>query len=150
VSQAKQQADAMVAAIQGISGAPGLIEWRKTDVLHPRRDDGSGGDPDEAVILTGGGRTPNGRAFGNSVGYEYVWQVTVYGRETPDVKVEDDVRLSFVERVVQALAVTTLAGAPAVWDFEVTPRGDWGVPSFRNGVEVTRFGLLYRTWESQN
>ena len=150
MSQVKQQADALVATIQGVSGAPALVEWRKTDVLHPHRDDGAGGDPDDAVIITGGDIVPNGRAFEGSLGYDYVWQITVYRRETPNVTVTTDTEASLVERIKQAIAVTTLAGAPAVWDFEVTPHGEWGVPSFRDGVEVNRFGLLYRTWELQN
>jgi len=150
MSQQKQQADAIVAKIQTVSGAPALVEWRKTDVLHPKRDDGDGGDPDDAVILTGGDITPNGRTFETQVGYDYVWQITVYRRETPNVTVTDDTEASLVERIKQALAVTTLEGASSVWDFEVTPHGEWGVPSFREGVEVNRFGLLYRTWELQN
>ena len=149
-SQVKDQADAIVAAIGTVSGVPALIEWRKTDVLHPNRDDGAGGDPDEAVILTGGDRTLSGRAFEGSVGYDYVWQITVYRRETPDVTVVDDVETSLTERIIQKLATTTLSAAPSVWDFEVTPWGDWGIPSFREGVEVNRFGVLYRTWELQN
>lgn len=135
----------MVAIIQGLAGAPGLVEWRMTDVLHPDR-----GDPDEAVIITGGDRTANGRAFDDSVGMEYIWQITVYNRTTPDVDVEDDSRIAFIERVQKALAVKSLSGAPLVWDFEVTPYGDWGVPSFREGIEASRFGILYRTWELQN
>lgn len=139
----------MIAQIGTVSGVPGLIEWRKTDVLHPKRDDGTG-DPDDAVILTGGDITPNGRAFEGSVGNDYIWQITIYGRGITDVDVNDDLRQSLVERIKQKLAVTTLSGAPQVWDFEVTPHGEWGVPSFRDGVEVSRFGLLYRTWELTN
>lgn len=143
-------ADAIIAGIQTVPGVPALIEWRKTDVLHPNRDDGSGGDPDEAVILTGGDRRQTDRAFEGSVGYDYFWQITVYRRETPNVTVVNDVETSLIERIIQKLATTTLSAAPSVWDFEVTPWGDWGIPSFRDGVEVNRFGIMYRTWELQN
>lgn len=149
-SRAAQQSVSILAAISGLSGSPTLVAYRKTDVLAPKRDS-STGDPDFAAILTGGERQQNGRAMGDgsgeSLGWDYYWQITIYDRFDPTQIAEDDGHPLFVERCIKALSTKTLAGCPEVWDYEVTPYGTWGIASNREGVEANRFGLMYRTWE---
>ena len=146
-SQVKLIADAMVTLITGVTGVPSTIEWRKTDVVHPKREDGTG-DPDDMVIVTHQGLDSGARTFGDCVFYEYLWRVSVYGRTTGDVD-GTDTRPTLAENIRKALSVETLSGT-SVFDYEVSPGVTWQASNFRDGQEVSWFEVLYRTSEAVN
>ncbi len=140
-AQAKLIADAIVTLIQGVSGTPSLVEWRKTDVFHPLR-----GDPATGVIVSGGPEAWAGRVFETSVFKEYPFQISYYKPTTPDVP-GDNTQPQFWQDMVTALSVTTLPGT-LVWDYEIATRSEWENQPFTQGTEVSRGGVLYRTNEA--
>ena len=140
-AQAKLIADAIVALIRTVSGAPTLVEWRKTDVFHPTRGDGSTG-----VIVSGGPESWAGRVFETSVNKEYPFQISYYKPSTPSVP-GDNTQPQFWQDMVTALSVTTLSGTK-VWDYEIVTRSEWENQPFTQGIEVSRGGVLYRTNEA--
>lgn len=141
-STSKLIADKIVAAIQAISGAPSLVEWRKTEAFFPNKP---GGDPNTGIIVSGGTDTIFRRNMGPSADHEYKFQVAYFKSTTPDVTA-DDVNPELFESIKTVLSVTTFSGTP-VWDFELVASSEWEKQPFAKGVEVSRLGVLYRTNE---
>lgn len=144
MTQVKTIADAIVDIIQALAGAPSTVEWRKTEVWHPYPD-----DPETGIVITAGPEKPTTRFTGRGVVMEYPFQVSYFKSTTPDVAA-DDVNPAFFQLVKNALGVTALSGADRVWDFELAERSEWESVPFRDGTEVSRFGVLYRTSEPSN
>lgn len=142
-AQAKLIADAIVTIIQGVSGAPSLVEWRKTDVFFPNKPSG---DPSTGVIVSGGPESWEGRVFEASVNKSYPWQISYYKPVAPPVP-GDNTNPQFWQDMITALSVTTLIGTK-VWDYEIATRSEWENQPFAQGIEVSRGGVLYRTNEA--
>jgi hypothetical protein len=144
VSYQKQIADAIVTVLGGVTGAPALVQHRKEDALQPR-------EANSAVIVTAGFRRPVGRAFGGTIFFDNGFQVAIYQEFTGDLTTGIDTNPLYVQRAKQALDLDTLSGlATLVRDVDLVDDETWERQPFRNGGEVSRFGLLVRTNEPQN
>lgn len=144
VSYRKQIADAIVDVLDGLSGAPALVEYRKDDVLWPD-------EANAAVIVTGGFERVTDRAFEGTVFKDYGFQIAVYRESGGAMSSNMDTNPAYVERAKQALDTTSLAGVTVVRDVDLVENPEaWERQPFRDGVEVSRFGLLVRTNEPQN
>lgn len=132
--------------IGGVAGAPAFVELRKTFVIHPLVQ--GIGDPDQGVIVSGGTEKTLGYSFEGSTANAYGYVVSIYDRTTPVVDATDT-RPTFLELVKEALSVTTIAGTP-IWDFEIADKTEWENQPFKQGGEISQFGLLYRTSEPTN
>ncbi len=144
MSYQKQIADAIVTALQAVSGAPATVEYRKADVVHKF-------ETLPVCIVTAGFRRPTGRAFEGTVFYDNGFQVAVYRDCRGDVSTATDLNPLFVQTAKQALDLPTLSGLSAlVRDVDLVEDQAWEAQAFKDGVEVSRFGLLIRTNEPQN
>lgn len=141
-STSKLIADKIVSTIQGVAGAPSLVQWRKTEVFYPNK---TGGDPSTGIIVSEGTDRIIRRHFGQCADHEYAYQVAYFKPTTPLVT-GDDTNPAFFTLVKTALSVTSFAGTP-VWDFDLAERSEWENQPFSDGVEVSRCGVIYRTNE---
>lgn len=143
MSAQKQIADALVTILQGVSGAPSLVEYRKRDALHPN-------EANTAVLVTAGYQRMTGRAFEGTVFKDYGFQVSVYRDCLGDVSSALDTNPSYVEKAKQAIDLPTLSGLTSlVRDVELVQDAAWE-NQFEHGTEASRFGVLVRTNEPQN
>ena len=146
-SYAKQIGDAIVTVIQGLSGAPSLVQLRKENVLLSREEIT---EVDGAVIVAVGLETPVNITTGGTIFKEYIARV-MYARKNPGkVATELDTNPAFVLRMKQALDITSLAGVPVVWSVDLIEAEEWEEDEFGKAAEVSTFGLKVHTNEPRN
>lgn len=140
----KSIADAVVTILSGVTGAPSTVEHRKEDVMQSR-------ESPPAVYVVAGFRRPTGRAFDGTIFFDNGFQVSIYQEFTGDLTTGIDTNPLFVQRAKQALDLATLSGlSTLVRDVDLVEDDTWERQKFREGGEVSRFGLLVRTNEPQN
>jgi hypothetical protein len=138
----KDIADAIVALVSALPGAPSKVVWRKVETWHPTAVDGTDG-----ICVSGGLDTTTEHAMDGNEYHEYAFQVAYFKPTTPNVE-GDDTNPTFFSLVKAALSTTTLPAVPVVWDYEIAARSEWEDQGFTDGVEVSRCGVLYRTNEA--
>lgn len=144
MSYQKQIADAVVTALQGVTGAPSTVEYRRSDVRLPR-------DALPLMIVTGGFQRPTERAFGGTIFKDYGFQVTVYRECLGDLTGGIDSNALLFQNAKQALDLPTLAGLSSfVRDVDLVEDRDWEPLELNGGIEKSAFGLLVRTNEPTN
>lgn len=144
MSTQKNIADAMVTALAALSGAPSIVEYRKKDGLYPE-------EGNSAIILTAGFQRPTGYVFGDGVTKGYGYQISVYRESQGETTSNIDVNPTLVELAKRALDATSLSGVSTVWSVDIVDDPEaWERQPFRDGCEVSRFGVLVKTCEPRN
>ena len=148
-SYAKQIGDGIVAVIQGLSGAPSTVQYRKEDALLSREEITA---TDGAVIVSVGRERPTGRTFGTTIFKEYTGRVTYYRKPTipGGIATDLDTNPLFLLQMKQALDGTSLTGASVVWSVDIIEHSEWEEQAIGQGAEVSTFGLLIKTNEPTN
>lgn len=142
-SYAKPIADAFVATILGLPGAPILVKQRKDNAIMGR-------ETPPAVIVSIETERKVGRSFEGTILKEYEIIVGIFRTCLADVSTNLDLTPEFIMKVKQALDVPTLAAVPVVWDVDLVDNAEWEHQPFGQGWEVSRFGLLVKTAEPRN
>jgi len=150
-SYRKQIADALVTVISGITGAPSLVVYRDTDVVHPTTD------TTPCAIVTAGGADPVGphvSGAGTTVDMGYVRRVYEYGvsiyRDNIGTNQSNlDVNATFIELCQKALDGVSLSGVASVDQVDIVRNGAWEDMPFKNGVEKSIFGILVYNSETR-
>jgi hypothetical protein len=156
----EQIANAAVAKIINLPPTPvptpDLIDFRKTDVLHP------GEAP--AVIVTIGGELPiegdggfalQGAGDPNEpdgygyVGKRYLIGVSIYTESHGNISTGTDEHTNLVLKIKQAFDVPTLDGADSWWACKLHQHPEWE-HQFANGAEISRFVIEAFSAEPRN
>lgn len=133
----------MTTAISGLSGAPTLVEVRKSDVLHP-------GDSKTAAIIVPQHTAKTVQTTGGSVVKAYTFWVSIYRETQGDVSTGTDTNPALVLLAKQALDVDTLSGASTVFMGVLVDDSSWENQEFAEGVEKSMFGVMYLSCEPRN
>lgn len=139
--------DAVKTVLDGVSGAPTVVV-RKRDVVRVRDTlpvcvVSYGSDAPAGWATTGNGTTDLG-----TIGKTYAVVVAIYRANLGDVA-DSATNPDFVQVAKQALNTGTLSGVSSVWLTELQAHDEWEGQPFKDGVEVSRFVLLYDTAESR-
>jgi hypothetical protein len=144
-------AESVVAVLANLGGAPDLVEFRKTDVLHPREaDELVESDEAGAIIVTAGDVVPFMDLTGGDVLRKYQIGVSIYKRLGGKFSSEKTVNPDLVLACKQALHRTSLAGASTVFDTDLVESPEWENQAFKDGWEVSRFGVIFNSAEPRN
>lgn len=139
-------AEAVVTVLAGLPGAPTLIEFRETDVLHAREMT-AGVD---AAIVTSGTQTVLGYTFEGGKWVNYPIRISVYRRKLGDVSTGKTLNPDFEDAAKAALDRPTLAGAPTVFGCTLEANDSWGKQGFGQGYEKSMFRIDFTSNESRN
>lgn len=139
--------------IAALSGAPSVVEVRKTDVVHPREINtpfagviiylrtehvlmavsGAGSDTDQGDLLKA-----------------YELGISIYGTTFGDIASDMDTHPNFALRVKQALNKKSLAGVPTVYGTDLEDNAEWeDRRDFGDGNEVSRFIIRFFNAETK-
>lgn len=134
----------MTALIESVPGVPLPVKWRKNSMLEEGERVG--------VVIMCGVENIFSREFGGTVLWSYPWAISIYEpvADHPDLASNmdaDDVRPSLVKAIKDVLSARTIAGT-RVWDFDLAQSSAWERQRFKDGVELSQFGVLYRTSEN--
>jgi hypothetical protein len=145
----KAIADAVVSVLEGVSGAPDTVEFRKTDALF-------GGETKPAVIVTLGEANEmmavSGAGTATDQGdliKEYWIKVSIYRTCLADIT--NDLALSpdYVHAAQQALNKTTLSGVSAVVGTKLVRHDAWEHQPFGEAHEKSEFHMIFLASETR-
>lgn len=141
--------NAVVAVVEGITGAPDVVELRDNDQVGPR-------DPEEIVVVTLGAEVEvdgtSGAGSGDDYGgvfKTYEVGVSIYHRKLTGPATDLTLTPPFVLACKQALNRPRLSGASTVYGSRLAESNTWENQEFRKGLLVSRFGILFLSSESR-
>lgn len=144
-------AEAVVSLLSGITPLGCPVEFRRTDSLVSR-------ETIPRVIVTNAQETQLDRGtFGaegdvdsfGTVEKAYPIQIAIYESNQGELQ-GNDVNPAFILRAKQLLNKPYLTAVPAVFDTDLLQNWEWENQPFRDGGQVSRFGLLFYTAEPRN
>jgi len=140
-------AAAVRTVIAGLSGAPDTVLVKDDDSIHPGEAPAvivTMGDEEESIAVSGAGTdTDQGdRLMAYQIG------VTIY-KGNLGTNEALGTNQDFVLACQQALNRKSLAGAPSVYGTKLVRRDAWERQALKDGVEVSRFGLIFYSAETR-
>lgn len=144
--------DRALAVAAAVTGAPSLCEFRDTDVIHPREADSltpcliaTLGEEEEVMAVSGAGTdTDQGDRL-----MAYPVAFTEYRRRPGTNSTDLSLNQDFILLVQQALNKKSLSGAPTVYGTKLVRRSAWEHQPFKDGWEVSRFGIIFYSAETR-
>lgn len=142
-------AAAVKTVVDGVSGAPttvvrkrGAVRSRETLPLCVISFGDEGGE--EWATLGAGSAEQGG------IGKTYSILISVYRENAGDLDTTLTTNPDFIDAAKEALNKGSLSGVSSVWDTALEAHEEWEGQEFREGAEVSRFKLWFRTSESRN
>lgn len=150
MSVAKTIADRCAAVVAALASPPALTQVRKTDAWVR-------GDAAPACVITMQDEQPDGWAtLGDGTsddrgtwGKSYTIGVTLYRTSGGTLVAGADDNPQMLQDIQRALAQPLLTGAATVWDSELVRHPEFENQAFADGMEVSRFALVFRSAEQR-